>query len=174
MRKLTISSQARLKLWSLLLIVVFCILEVTILNYFRIFGVKPDLFLIFMLLTSIVFTFELKWALFFSIFAGILKDSLVINTFGINTLLFPLWSFLIIRLSRNILIESNFIYALLIAIVAILHDMAARMILLSLGNFIPLVVFLRIMFLESFYTALILPLVFRLAQPVFTLLHKFK
>jgi rod shape-determining protein MreD len=174
MRKLTISSQARLKLWSLLLIVVFCILEVTILNYFRIFGVKPDLFLIFMLLTSIVFTFELKWALFFSIFAGILKDSLVINTFGINTLLFPLWSFLIIRLSRNILIESNFIYALLIAIVAILHDMAARMILLSLGNFIPLAVFLRIMFLESFYTALILPLVFRLAQPVLTLLHKFK
>jgi len=150
----------------LLVIVIFSIFEITILDYFKVFGVKPDLFLICVVMVSIIFVFELRWALFLSIFAGVLKDTFSLNVFGINTLLFPLWSLLIIKLSKNILIENNFIYAALVFIIVIFHDIVTRLINLTLGNFIPLIIFLRITLIESLYTALIFPLVFKLNQPM--------
>ena len=164
MKKWNLSRHTFIKAWVLLAIVIFGILEVTILDYFKILGVKPDLFLIYVVMVSLIYTFELQWALFLSVFSGMLKDILATSAFGINTLLFPLWSLLIIKLSRNILIENNFIYAALVLIISIFNNIIIRLINLNLGNFIPLVVFLRITFLESFYTALILPLVFKLNQ----------
>lgn len=144
---------------ALLIIIILAILQVTVFNYFRVFSVKPDLLLIIVVLAGL--SFGLREALFFSILAGILKDIFSINAFGINTLLFPLWSFLTIKLSREVSLENNFIRAVLVFIMVVLNDIAARLINLTLGNFIPMGIFLRVTFLESLYTALVSLLVFR-------------
>ena len=144
------------------IILIFGLLQVTILDYFKVFGIKPDLLLISMVIVSLIF--EFKWALALSIFAGIFKDVFVVGTFGINTLLFPLWTFLIIRLAKEIPLDNNFIRVVLIFIIAFLHSTITGLLLIYSGNFIPLGIFLRIVSIESLYTALVLPLVFKISK----------
>lgn len=149
----------------LLIIVIFSILQVTILDNFRIFNVKPDLLLISVVIASL--NFEFKWALSLSIFIGILKDALCINTFGINTLLFPLWAFIIIKLSKKISVDNNFIRAIFVFIIAIFNIIITKLVFLFLNNFvIPWGIFIRTAFIESSYTTLIFPLVFRIIKPL--------
>lgn len=144
----------------LVIIVILSIFQVTILDYFKIFDARADLFLVSIMVVSL--NFGLKWALSLSIFAGILKDALSINTFGINTLLFPLWSFLIIKLSKKISLDNNFIVLAVLCIIVILNDIITRLIFSFFGHFVPMGIFLRITFLESLYTTLVLFLVLRI------------
>lgn len=149
----------------LLVIVTFSIFQVTILNNFRIFNVKPDLLLISVVMASLYF--EFKWALLLSIFIGILKDALCINTFGINTLLFPLWAFIIIKLSKKISVDNNFIRVVFVLIITIFNIIITKLMFLFLNSFvIPLGIFIRTAFIESLYTALIFPLVFKIIKPL--------
>lgn len=153
------------KRFFLLIIVILALLQVTILNYFKIFGVKPDLLLISAVVAGL-FSSDLKWVLFLSVFCGILKDALATNAFGINTLLFPLWSFLMMKLSKKISIDNNFIPAVLIFIIRVFDYIIARLIFLFFGSTIPIGIFLRIVFLESLYTALVSPLLFKISEDI--------
>lgn len=148
----------------LFIIVILGLLQATILDYISIFNVKPDLVLVSMVITSLYS--PLKWALVLAVFAGLLKDALALNTFAINTLLFPLWSFLIIKLSKKISLDNNFIPAALIFVIIVSHDIAMRLLCLFLGQFMSLGIFLRTAFLEALYTALIFPLVFKLLKMI--------
>ena len=143
-------------------IIIFGLLQTTILNCINIFNVKPDLLLISVIIASL--NFQPVWAISLSIFAGILKDIFSGNAFGMHTLLFFVWSFLIIKLSRKISFDSDYIKLALLSIVVILNNIITRLIFLFLGNFISLGLFLRITFIESLYTALIFPLVLKFAK----------
>lgn len=134
-------------------------LQVTILNYFRILTIKPFLLLIFVVIASL--TFELKWALIFSFSAGIFQDIFSVSAFGINTPLFLLWSFLIVRLNREISIENNVLRCGLVIIVTFLHDIFVGLIYVYSGSYLSPGIFLRIITLQPIYTALILPIVFK-------------
>ena len=147
------------KLIFISIIIIFVLLQATVLNYVNIFNVKPDLLLISVIIASLFF--EPVWAISLSIFAGILKDIFSVNAFGMNTVLFFLWSFLIIKLSRKIIFDSNYIRLALMFIIAILNSIIVRLIFLFLGNFISWGIFLRITFIESLYTALIFLLVLK-------------
>lgn len=154
-----------MKNWIILpIIIILCLIEVALLDYFKIFGVKPDLLLVGGLMISL-FSLDLKGAMPLSIFAGMLKDIFCLNSFGINTLLFALWSFLIVELARKITIDHYFIRATLIFIIALLNNIITRLIFLSLARFIPLGISLRIIFLESFYTAILALLIFKMVKP---------
>lgn len=154
-----------MKKWIFLLIVILLgIFQVTILDCFKVVGIKPDLLLISIVIASL--TFHFRWVLILSVFAGILKDAFSINTFGLNTLLFPLWSFLIIKLSKKISIDNNFIRAAVVFVIVIFNDIIIKLIFLFLGNLVPVGIFLRIIFIESLYTALICPLVFKVIKCV--------
>ena len=144
------------------IIIIFGLLQTTILNYVNIFNIKPDLLLISVIIASLFF--EPIWAISLSIFAGILKDVFSVNAFGMHTILFFLWSFLIIKLSRKITLDNNYIKLVLIFIIAILNNIIIRLIFLFLGNFISLGLFLRITFIDSLYTALIFLLVLKFAH----------
>jgi len=147
------------KLIFISVIIILVLLEATVLNYVNIFNVKPDLLLISVIIASLFF--EPVWAISLSIFAGILKDIFSVNAFGMNTILFFLWSFLIIKLSRKIIFDSNYIRLALIFIIAILNSIISRLIFLFSGNFISWGIFLRITSVESLYTALIFLLVLK-------------
>ena len=143
-------------------IIIFALLQTTILNCVTIFNVKPDLLLSSVIIASLFF--KPQWAIPLSIFAGILKDIFSVNVFGLNSILFFLWSFLIIKLSRKISFDSNYVRLVLVFIIAILNNIITRLIFLFLGNFISLGLFLRITFIESLYTALIFPLALRFTR----------
>ncbi|MBI4972572.1 MAG: rod shape-determining protein MreD [Candidatus Omnitrophica bacterium] len=134
-----------------LIMIIAVILEAAVLDYFKIFGVKPDLILLSVIAPSLYYL-ETKWCVFFAILAGILKDVLGINSFGINTFLFPLWVILILKVSKKISLDINFIRIAIVLAVTILNNLAAGLILLSWGRFIPLLSFLRILLVQTVYT----------------------
>lgn len=147
--------------WLILpIIFIFSILQGTILDSFRILNVKPDLLLIGAVIASLVF--ELRWAFALSIFSGFLKDTLGINLFGLHIFLFPLWSLIIIKLSKKLSIDNNFMRATLIFIIVIFNAVITQLIFFSSGKLtVSFGMFLRIAFLESLYTALSLSLIFK-------------
>lgn len=142
------------------IIVILAIFQVTTLDYLKIWDIKPDLLLIALVTVSL--SFRLRLALSLSVFIGFLKDTFSINTFGLNTLLFPLWTFLIIKLSRKVVLENNFIRALLVILVIIFNNLTTRFINLIFGQSIPIGIFLRVTCLESLYTLAISFLFFKL------------
>lgn len=150
--------------WAFLAaIILACVLEVTSLNYFRVFNVSPQLLLVAVVVASLAF--DLKWALFFSILSGILKDIFCPESAAFNTLLFAFWSFLIVRLSRKISVDNNFIRVALLFIITILNNILVKLSFVYLGKFIPLGIFLRTTFLESLYTVFVSVLVFKIIGP---------
>ncbi|MFH0762419.1 MAG: rod shape-determining protein MreD [Candidatus Omnitrophota bacterium] len=146
------------------LILILGALELTFLGYFRIFNIKPDLFLLCAVLASLML--EASPAVVLSLFAGLLKDSCSSNPFGINTVLFFLWSLIIIKLNRKISLDNNFLRMGLVFIVALLNNSFSGITLLYLGRGIPLGIFLRTVLIGSLYTALAVP-------PVFSIIKRF-
>ncbi len=145
--------------WNFFIFVLIAgLLEATFLNYLKIFNVKPNLILCLVVLASLYL--DRGKSLGLACFSGILKDIFSIQFFGINTLLFPFWSFTIIKLSKKISLDNDFICATLIFITVIAHNIAATLIFISLNKaVVPWGIFLRITFLESLYTTAVFPLV---------------
>lgn len=149
------------KIIYLFIILIMGILQVTLLDSFKIFNVKPDLLLISVILATLIF--ELRWALSLGIVAAILKDSLGASVFGVNTILFPLWIFLVMKISRKIPLDNNLIRMALVFIIVIAHNIITRVIFFVSGNSLaPLAIFFWVTFLESLYTTAILPLALRI------------
>ena len=146
----------------LLAVVILGMLQVTLLDHFRIFGIKPDLLLIALVMASI--DFGPGWALGISMSAGMCKDIFSAGPFGINTILFPLWGLVIVKLSKKISIDSILIFSAAVLAVSVLNSIVTRFLFLYSGKFIPLGIFLRILFLESAYTGLVSALFFRLRR----------
>ena len=142
------------------LALVFAILQITIMENFRFFGIKPDLLLIVIFLGGL-FLGQRK-ALGLGISAGLFKDVFSLNTYGLNTVLFPLWIFLIRKFIRRVSIEDNLSRAILIALVALFNDIVSGFILIYAGASIPPFIFLRTIILSSIYTALIFYSIIRL------------
>lgn len=144
-----------------LIILILSVVELSLLDYFKFFHAKPNLLLIAVIVYSLLFAFELKWALGLALFAGFLKDTFSLGSFGINTFLFPLWSFLVIRVSKKIPLDKGIIRVLLVFIVVLLNNIASRLVFSYLGNLIGVGMFLRKGLLESLYTACVSPLLFK-------------
>lgn len=149
--------------WLFFLLILFLgILELTCLDYFKIFNLKPDLLLVGMVSASLFL--EPFAAVLLSLFAGIIKDLSASNPFGINTLLFVLWSFLILKLNRKISLERNSLRLALVFNVAFLHNTASGILLLYLGRSIPAGIFLRTVLIGALYTAIAAALIFRVIK----------
>lgn len=151
------------KKWIFLfVIVILCLSQVTLLNRFSIFNVRPDFLLAVLVIGSL--DFDLRWVLILSIFAGMLKDIFGASPVAVNTVLFPLWGFLLHKLSRLINIDEILIQMVLVSILFFVHNIFTGLILISLGELIPLGIFMRILFLGSFLTALFFPLVLEITK----------
>ncbi len=150
------------KLIFLAAIIILALLQATVLNYFRVFNVKPELLFSCAIIASLIF--DAPWAISFSIFSGILQDILSANAFGIYTILFSLWSILIIKLSRKISFDNDYVKIALLIVVVLLNNIIIRLIFLFLNNFISWGIFLRITFIDSLYTALIFPLILKFVR----------
>ncbi len=126
------------------------------------FSRLPD----FLLICAVIVTLTLpaRTAIALCIFAGLLKDSFGANPFGINTVLFTLWCFLILRLNRKITIDNNFMRTLLMFIIAFTQSTINGIILLYLGMTMPPGIFLRIVLVDSLYSMAVFIPVWELAK----------
>jgi len=126
----------------LILIIILGIFQVTILDYFRFFGVKPDLLLVAVFISGLFLAF--KSALGVSLFAGIFKDAFSLNIIGLNTVFFPIWVILIMRVTRKVSIEDNFSRSLFLFVIALSNNLLSGLTLVYFKGFVPLGIFLRI------------------------------
>lgn len=150
------------------LIVICCaVLQATLLDYFRVFFIKPDLLLVCMVMANIFFS--PSWALIFSAGAGFLEDSLTVTTFGSHTLIFVLWSLVIMRLSRKITMENSIIRVLLVLVIVVVDGLIHSAIPGQAGN-LPSGIFFRTIIIEPVYTAIAGFFMFKIVQPYFTVL----
>lgn len=144
----------------ILFIIVCGILQLSLLNYLKFFGVKPDLLLACVVLVSL--SCPLRWALGLSLFAGVFKDIFSAGNFGINTLLFPLWSLFIIILNKKIRIEGNYLRMAVAFMVVFFQGLLSGLTPAYTDKPIMAAVLARIVLLTSLYTAATLPLLFRI------------
>ncbi|MDD2679543.1 MAG: rod shape-determining protein MreD [Candidatus Omnitrophica bacterium] len=136
--------------------------QLTSLHYFKFFGAQPDLFLVSVVLASLFL--EGRQAVIFSLALGIFKDAFTLSAFGADILLFSLWSFLIVKITRKVSIEDNLSRTLLLFIIALLQNIISGLVLVYSGSFIPLGIFLRLVFFGALYTALLLPLILKIMK----------
>lgn len=146
-------------MFFILAILIAGIVQVTWFDFFKFFNTKPDFILVILILSF--FSLNTKWAVFLAVFSGILKDSLTVNPFGINTVLFLCWFFLVKRIAKEIVVEDNFRRGVLIIGIVFLHNLITGLILVYSGRYIPPGIFLRNLILVLLYTSVILPLVFK-------------
>lgn len=145
---------------GLLLFIFFTsLLEATVFNHLMLFRTKPDLLLT--LVVVLALSLKPNQALLLSLVCGIFKDILGAGVFGAHILLFPLWCFLIIKLSRKISLENNIICIILVFLINIIQNIFFRLVFLFSGIYIAWYVFLRIIFLEALYTSAIFPLMLK-------------
>lgn len=146
----------------LLVIIISGLFQVTILNCIKVFGVKPDLLLCCAVLAGVFF--KRSWAFAFSLFAGTIKDIFGQETFGLNVMLFFLWNYLVVELSKKISIEDSPVLGVVMFIVVFCNDIASRFIFLFLGRHIFFGIFLKVTLVESVYTALALLLLLKIFE----------
>lgn len=143
-------------------ILVFGLLQVTLLDCIRIFYLKPDLLLICMVIASLLF--EFRKALVFSIFAGLFKDIFSVGTFGTNTILFAGLSFLILRVGKEVTLDDDLVRLILILAVSLLYNILSALLSFYMGRGVGPGIILRAVLFGSMYTAVFFPLVFKLFQ----------
>ncbi len=148
----------------LLTAVILGTLQITWPGFLTFFNARPDLLLI--LAVSAVFYLDFKVALVFGIFCGLLKDTFLPQDSGINTILFGIYCYAAYRLSRQISTEHDFIRLALILAIALLNNIISGLQTVNLGNIIPAGIFLRNLIIPSVYTALVVPLVFKLTKKI--------
>lgn len=153
----------KLNFFAAALLAVF--LEVTLLNYLKIFSQKPNLFLL--LLTFAALNFNFRWLSCAAIFLGALQDTLAILPFAPNIFLFPLWGFFLVRVSKGISLDNNYRYASVVFAIVLIHNLTLRLIFffttrLSIGAGI----FFGKTFLEGLYTVALTPVVFKMLKKI--------
>lgn len=155
------------KTFFLLLICIASILQVSFLDRFSFFRVKPDIMLLGVIIAGLCF--ELKWALFFAFIAGLLKDTFSANAYISYAMLFSFFAFLIFEARRKISIDNNLMRVLFIFVVSFLCSIVIGILFSLWARSIPIGLFLRISFLEALLTAAVFCLTLKFLKPEFYL-----
>ncbi len=145
------------------LILVFGIIQAVFLDWFKVFNVQPDLLLLSMVIVSLGNDrgHSPRWAIALSLFAGIFKD-IFASSWGLNTFLFPLWSFFIVRLSHKISFDEDIVRVGLVFVATLVYSISCALILACSGKIIPFGIISRIIILGSFYNVIVFLLIIQI------------
>ena len=143
----------RKQMYAFLALFIIVLLQSTLLNYFRIFNVKPDAILASLVIY--VNFFNLGWSLFFAFLGGIFKDAFSVFSFGFNTITCILWIILARQVSRRLSFENNFIRSGLLCLIILLNNLTLQSIMLVLGRHIVMADLLKVAAIESIFTLIL-------------------
>ena len=132
-------------------ILITAFFEVSLLGYFTIFNVKPDLLLILVVMAGA--SFDLRTSIGLAFLAGLCRDIAGVGSFGLYTFLFSIWGFLVHRLSRQASFDNPLVFVAGVYLVNFLQNIILRLSLMHSSDSIRLGIFLRLLFIQSFYTA---------------------
>ncbi|MBM3249237.1 MAG: rod shape-determining protein MreD [Candidatus Omnitrophica bacterium] len=156
------------KYFYFLLIIFLCgVIQVSLLDAFRVIGIKPDLCLIMTLIAA--FNFRPKWAFGFGVFAGLMKDIFSSGGFGMNVAVFSLLVFLVVELNRRLPLDYGLIQLAVAFIVSILSNILSATAAAASGKTVSAGISAGMILLASVYTALIFLPVSRILKPVVSL-----
>ncbi|MFA6357689.1 MAG: rod shape-determining protein MreD [Candidatus Omnitrophota bacterium] len=133
-------------------------------GFLTFFNCKPDLLLVFAV--SLVFYFDFKTALIFAILTGFAKDIFLPSSFAINTVSFSIWVYLVYKLLRQISSENDYVRLAIVLLVIFLNNIVTNLQILSLGNIVPMGIFLRNLIISSIYSAAVSPLIYKLIKKI--------
>lgn len=143
-----------IKILSLLLI--WTALQPVLTGYIKIFNVGPNLSLAMVVIYGLVS--RSRMTLIFCLAAGFLNDIFSSQFFGLNTLIFVLVGYIILKLSKKFLIESLVLQLVIISGAVILQGFIFQLTFSFYSSGLPTIIFLRSVFLSVVYTALLSPL----------------
>jgi rod shape-determining protein MreD len=147
-------------------LVLAALLQSTLIPYVKVFGVKPDLFWIMVMCAALYF--DAGTAVIFSLSCGLLKDCLGTSSFGVYTVLLPLWSIGISNLSKRISFDHLAVSGFVLAVIIFVNAVILRLLPFIPDGPLSFMAFMRISVIESIYTASLFiwigPLVRRIAE----------
>jgi rod shape-determining protein MreD len=152
-----------MKCWVLLpVILLFAIVQAVYGDFFSVFHARPDFLLSCAVLASLACPRRFAFAL--SVLCGVLKDCCGIHSFGVNTVLFALWSYAVLSVSKKITVQEPIIAALLMASVTLAHGTVLYLLFLASGKSIAFFLFLRIVLLETVLNSACFPVLLRMVK----------
>ncbi len=140
----------RIQIYGFLILLFATSLQCTLLNYFRIINIKPDI----MLATLVMFSFfySLRCSLIFSLLIGIFRDVLGFLPFGFNTIICVLWVILAREIFQRLSIEDKLIRCITLFIIIVLNNLTLNCFMFIINKPIPTGILLKVIFLESLFT----------------------
>lgn len=145
------------KIIFLALIIAAAAVQATLMNGFRVFGVKPDLFWIMAMAGALYF--DLPSAVVFGVICGLLKDCMSAPAVGAYVVAMPVWSVAVRAFSRRISFDYITVSALFLALLIFVNSAVIRCIPPVSPGPLSFMAFMRVGILESLYTALAFMLV---------------
>lgn len=155
----------RQQIYAILILLIVATLQSTLLNYFRIFSVKPDIILISLIIMTAFFS--LAWSVFFAFILGIFRDIFSILPFGFNVIILIIWIILAKQITRRLSIEHKFIRCIIPCLIILLNNIAWQSISFMLGRPVFIGPFLKIASLEFVFTLVLVLPIYRLIVHLF-------
>lgn len=147
----------------ILVFLIVYILQANFFSWFTIAGVKPNLFIIFILLIGLFA--GRKIGVVFGIVLGICLDLLIGRTIGISGILLGIVGFLGEYFDKNFSKESRFTIMLMVMGCTFLYEIVGYIYyVFRLGIQFELYSFLRILLIEVLYNAIILIIIYPIIQ----------
>jgi rod shape-determining protein MreD len=128
------------------------IIQIYLLDLFKIFSVRLDLFV--PALVNLGISYSLSYVLGFGFFLGLLEDLLSNYHWGINSFIFFLAGYLIYRIKIAFFIEQVSFKILIVILICLLMSMVKAMFLYFYGILPTLDTLLKINFIYIFYTTI--------------------
>lgn len=141
------------KIRILIFFLILFMIQIYLLDFFRIFSVKFDLLI--PALVNLALNYNLGYVLGFSLFLGFLQDILGNFLWGINSFLFFLTGYLVYRLSGKLIIESLFLKITIMAMTFIVINTLKGLFFYLFVPGYPISIFFKMNFLSLFYTLLL-------------------
>lgn len=142
-------------------------LQLTLADYIRILGVKPDLFIVCIVCASLLF--DHSGALVLSALSGFLKDVFLMEQPGANIFASVLVCYAIISLLKKIEVDSHLRRCALCFLAVLFNDIIRIPLNFITGMTPGLGVLLRISLIEAVLTAAIFPFMFTASERLLSL-----
>lgn len=137
--------------------------QVAVFDWIRIFGAAPDLFLASAVIAAVSFSPPLAFCA--GLFAGVFKDLFDVAPVAVNSILYPFAALLICRLNRTLSLESRLSCSLIAALAVTVCNILAWIILAYSQGAVPRGIFVRVIMLDAFLTALAVSVLFPVFRP---------
>ena len=163
------------KILAILIVFILGILQSTVLDYIKIFRVKPDVLLISVIFFSLHFG-KANFGLLVGFFSGLLEDILSNSLIGVNAFSFGLCGLIMGAQGNKIYKDSLSVQSLVSFIAALFISLFSYCLFSLISEAVrPFVEYFKyIIFPASLYTALVSPAIFFILSKIFGRLSKIK